>query len=87
MKGSCLCGTMQYEIDQLDGSIGHCHCRGCRKSNAGAFTSTARVNRDRFRWLKGRERLSSLNLRRASGVISVRYAGRIWSRNARANPS
>ena len=59
MKGSCLCGTVQYEIDQLDGPIGHCHCRTCRKSNAAAFTSTAWVNRDRFRWLKGRERLSS----------------------------
>lgn len=59
---------MLYEIDQLDGSIGHCHCRRCRKSNAAAFTPTARVNRDRFRWLKCRERLSSLNLCRASGV-------------------
>jgi hypothetical protein len=59
MKGSCLCGTVQYEIDQLDGPIGHCHCRTCRKSHAAAFTSTAWVNRDRFRWLKGRERLSS----------------------------
>lgn len=59
MKGSCLCGTVQYEIDQLDGPIGHCHCRTCRKSNAAAFTSTAWVNRDHFRWLRGRERLSS----------------------------
>jgi len=59
MKGSCLCGAIQYEADQLDGPIGHCHCNVCRKSHAAAFNSTAWVNRDHFRWLKGEDRLSS----------------------------
>ena len=59
MKGSCLCGAVQYEADQLDGPIGHCHCHTCRKSNAAMFVSTAWVNRDHFRWLKGGDRLSS----------------------------
>ena len=58
MKGSCLCGAVQYEIDQL-GPIGNCHCHTCRKAHAAAFASTARVNRDHFRWLAGKEKLSS----------------------------
>lgn len=57
MEGSCACGTIQYEIDQLDSPIEHCYCRTCRKSHAAAFNSAALVNRDHFRWVKGREKL------------------------------
>lgn len=59
MKGSCLCGAVRYEADRLEGPIGHCHCHTCRKANAAAFTSTAWVSREHFRWLQGRDRLSS----------------------------
>lgn len=55
LSGSCLCGAVRYEIDGLDGPIGHCHCRTCRKSHTAAYASTARVNRNRFRWTTGRE--------------------------------
>jgi len=59
MKGSCLCGAVAYEIDRLDGPIGHCHCHTCRKAHAAPFTSTAWVSREHFRWVKGQEWLSS----------------------------
>lgn len=49
MKGSCLCGAVAYEIDQLDMPIGHCHCHTCRKAHAAAYTSTAGVLREHFR--------------------------------------
>jgi len=58
MKGSCLCGSVEYEVDAL-GPIVHCHCRSCRKAHAAPFASTARVNRGDFRWRKGEEKLSS----------------------------
>lgn len=57
MKGSCLCGAVQYEVDQLDMPISHCHCRTCRKAHAAAFASTAGVKREHFRWLRGQESL------------------------------
>jgi hypothetical protein len=59
MKGSCACRRIEYEIDQLDMPIGHCHCVTCRKTHAAAFTTTAGVNRVHFRWLKGEENLTS----------------------------
>ena len=59
MKGSCLCGAIEYEIDSIDMPIGHCHCRTCRKAHAAPFATTAGVMRGHFRWLKGREKLSS----------------------------
>jgi len=59
MKGSCLCGAVAYEIDQLDGPVRHCHCRTCQKAQGAAFAPTARVNREHFRWLKGEDKLSA----------------------------
>ncbi len=53
MKGSCLCGSVTYEVDALAAPIVHCHCRKCRKAHGSAFSTTARVNRDDFRWTKG----------------------------------
>lgn len=59
MKGSCLCGTVEYEIDRLDMPIAHCHCHTCRKAHAAAFASTAGVQREHFRWLRGQDKLSA----------------------------
>jgi hypothetical protein len=53
MKGSCLCGAVEYEVDGLAGPIVHCHCHSCQKAHAAAFSSTARANRADFRWLHG----------------------------------
>lgn len=59
MKGSCLCGAIEYVVDQLDSPIQHCSCRTCRKAHAAAFNTGAEVLRENFRWLKGEDRLSS----------------------------
>jgi hypothetical protein len=59
LQGQCLCGAIGYEITQLDGAIVHCHCRTCRKAHASAFTSTVRVMREHFHWLRGEERLAA----------------------------
>ncbi|WP_081849895.1 GFA family protein [Marinobacterium lacunae] len=58
MKGSCLCGAVTYELDQIDMPIGHCHCNTCRKAHAAAFNTTAGVLREHFRWLTGEDTLS-----------------------------
>lgn len=58
MKGSCLCGAIEYEIDSIDTPVAHCHCRTCQKAHAAPFASTAGVMREHFRWLKGEEKLS-----------------------------
>jgi len=59
MKGSCLCGAIEYEIDSIDMPVAHCHCRTCQKAHAAAFASTVGIMREHFRWLKGEEKLSS----------------------------
>jgi ADP-ribosyl-[dinitrogen reductase] hydrolase len=57
MKGSCLCGAVVYEAEAPGLLIGHCSCRTCRKAHAAPFTTTARVPRDKFRWLAGADKL------------------------------
>lgn len=59
MKGSCLCGAIEYEVDQLDTPIQHCACLTCQKAHAAAFNTGAGVKREHFRWLKGENMLSS----------------------------
>jgi len=58
MKGSCLCGAVEYEIDSIDIPIGHCHCNTCRKAHAASACASAGVQRANFRWLKGQDKLS-----------------------------
>jgi hypothetical protein len=59
MKGSCLCGASRYEINALSGPTVHCHCMTCQKAHSAVFATTARVNRDDFRWVKGEGDLGS----------------------------
>ena len=43
LKGSCLCGSVRYEIDgPLDGAM-NCHCSMCRKAHGAAFRSRAGI--------------------------------------------
>jgi len=36
-KGSCLCGSIQYEIDGELSDFGYCHCASCRKASGSAY--------------------------------------------------
>jgi len=53
MKGSCLCGSVRYEISGAFKFIGNCHCSICRKSNGAAFASWGIIDPAQFRWTAG----------------------------------
>jgi hypothetical protein len=57
MKGSCLCGSIKYEVSRLNSSIQHCACVSCRKSHSAAYNSAAAVRFEDFRWICGEEHL------------------------------
>ena len=59
LAGSCLCGSVRYEVDAPIGPIIHCHCATCRKAHGAAFSSLSAVPRDRFRWVAGADLLGS----------------------------
>ena len=60
LNGSCLCGSVSYEVDAPPGSIVHCHCQTCRKTHGAAFSSLMAVPRDRFRWTGGADLLAAV---------------------------
>ena len=57
LAGTCLCGSVAYEVDAEAGPIAHCHCRTCRKAHGSAFSTVTNVPRDRFRWTRGEDLL------------------------------
>jgi hypothetical protein len=56
-KGSCLCGSVRYEIAGELGDFGYCHCTSCRKASGSAHAANAPVERASFVLLGGRETL------------------------------
>ena len=47
--GSCLCGAVKFEIDDVPDQVGACHCSMCRKWSGGVFMAiTAAEDKLRF---------------------------------------
>jgi len=57
--GSCLCGSIVYEVDKIESRMAHCHCSMCRKFHGSAFSTFGEAKVDNFRWIKGEELLAS----------------------------
>jgi hypothetical protein len=53
LTGSCLCGTVKYEVRGELGPAYHCHCSRCRKANGSAFASNAVVQAKEFAIVQG----------------------------------
>jgi hypothetical protein len=58
VKGSCLCGGIEYEIDGPIGRVVNCHCSMCRKATGAAFRTRAKVSTATFRWVRGEDLVS-----------------------------
>ncbi len=43
LLGSCLCGSVRYEIRSPIKAVSHCHCRMCQKAHGAAFGSYGSV--------------------------------------------
>ncbi len=56
-KGSCLCGSIRYEITGELGDFGYCHCTSCRKASGTAHAANSPVDRANFRLVGGTETL------------------------------
>jgi len=55
IRGSCLCGGIQYEILGKLVDAGSCYCSMCRRAHGAAFGTYARVDAGGFRWLLGED--------------------------------
>lgn len=57
VKGSCLCGGVQYEIDGEISLMANCHCSMCRKHHGAPFATFVSADSSGFRWAKGEDLL------------------------------
>ncbi len=58
-RGSCLCGSVQYEISGEPKKFYHCHCRRCRKASGAGHASNLLVKPGAIKWIKGEELIRS----------------------------
>jgi len=62
MRGSCLCGNVEYEYTGEARVFQYCHCSRCRKFTGSAHAANIIGKPDGFRWLKGEELVGHYSL-------------------------
>lgn len=60
-KGSCLCGSVTFELESEPKAVSHCHCNMCQKQHGAAFATYASLPKDDLSYLSGVEELASYN--------------------------
>lgn len=59
LAGSCLCGTVSYEIVGEPGKFFHCHCERCRKATGtGHASNILMMQPEQVTWVSGEGSLS-----------------------------
>jgi hypothetical protein len=76
IRGSCLCGTIRYEVRGSLGPASHCHCSMCRKAHGAAFGTYARVPRSDFVLLSGAQDIVAYQ---SSPEVTRTFCGRCGS--------
>jgi len=59
VRGSCLCGSVQYELRGEPKKFYHCHCKRCRKATGTGHASNLFLQPGSLTWLKGEELVRS----------------------------
>lgn len=57
LSGSCLCGSVRYEIAGTAPRFYHCHCQRCRKATGTGHASNVILQSTSLTWVAGEERL------------------------------
>ncbi|WP_248156386.1 GFA family protein [Roseibium sediminicola] len=55
IKGSCCCGSVQFELTAEPSMMGTCHCSRCRKLGTGTFVF---VRKEHLTWIKGKDQVA-----------------------------
>jgi len=59
ITGSCLCGKVEFEVENQFEDLFFCHCQQCRKITGSAHASNLFGDPNGFRWIKGGEMVKS----------------------------
>ena len=53
--GTCLCGTLEYEITEPFNFMAHCHCSRCRRHHGAPFATWVGAPLSGFKWHSGED--------------------------------
>ncbi len=59
MRGTCLCGKVEFEVEGTGYKLYQCHCSLCRKQGGSVSNTATIVPNGKFRWTKGADNISS----------------------------
>jgi len=62
LRGGCLCGRVDYEVDLPFDKFIKCHCTRCRGATGSAFAANAYVSPAAFRWVSGEADVARFDL-------------------------
>src|SRR3954467_258306 len=57
LTGKCLCGSVEYAVQDEFTYALNCHCSNCRRATGSAFKPLAGIERDKLRVTRGADRL------------------------------
>ena len=69
-RGSCLCGSVQYEISGEPQRFNHCHCSRCRKATGTGHASNLLIKPGSIKWIKGEELIRAYKIPEAKRFTS-----------------
>ncbi len=75
MKGSCLCGTCQFEISGDTGPVGKCHCSKCRKVSGTGSNAVFWLKPEQIRWLQGQDNINTYTMPDGWGSVFCKTCG------------
>ena len=74
-RGSCLCGSVAFEVVGSIAGVGSCHCSKCRKVSGTTGNAQFIVRTERFRWLRGHDHIEAFALSSGWGASRCRTCG------------
>ena len=61
-RGSCLCGSVHYEITGDPQRFYHCHCSRCRKASGTGHASNLLIKPGAIKWIKGEDLIKAYKI-------------------------
>lgn len=75
LRGQCLCGAVQYRVDDAFGYAFNCHCSQCRRATGSAFKPFAGIERANLRLERGKGDLLVYGDPGAAHDVHCRHCG------------
>jgi hypothetical protein len=75
LRGSCLCGSVKFEVAETPATLRYCHCESCKKLSGSIGTVNGRVPSSAIRILEGQELLQTFQPKEGSAKTFCRTCG------------